>query len=450
MYSDFRSLEAISALVNIILGTITLILASRTKGNNWNELLAAKLLGWYFIFLGISRMSNYLQDYELWIGPATYNTAALPEDTNWLRFNEMLETVSISAAVAIMCSLPLFFPYPFLQSDNGQRIIARFILLFTIIFSGFSIFVPFETIMVRNGIRALPIALWGLVYVRFSMKERTHGAEGARSISSASALLILALIGDYLTDWLYWITSVSKWATSVWVSRVGPEESLTLFFMSFSMVGGIATTCLLAMFVFEGIRTRKEGNSVLASLSFGFFIVGIISWIADVSVHDTLNECIYGICDGLPEEWLIYNTFTNNLAAYLVQPIVLMYVLLNFNLVDTQSDENGAFARAMVIVLVVIASSTIIEMIQSIIPIGEIITSAVLAIGIAAAIGWEKAIMEKFLLKMNSTSLYLDSIGELHEVEFDQASQKAFMTSIITIIVFGFLLSILNAALRLG
>ena len=58
--------------------------------------------------------------------------------------------------------------------------------------------------------------------------------------------------------------------------------------------------------------------------------------------------------------------------------------------------------------------------------------------------------MEKFLLKMNSTSLYLDSIGELHEVEFDQASQKAFMTSIITIIVFGFLLSILNAALRLG
>ena len=120
MYSDFRSLEAISALVNIILGTITLILASRTKGNNWNELLAAKLLGWYFIFLGISRMSNYLQDYELWIGPATYNTAVLPEDTNWLRFNEMLETVSISAAVAIMCSLPLFFPYPFFSHKDSR------------------------------------------------------------------------------------------------------------------------------------------------------------------------------------------------------------------------------------------------------------------------------------------------------------------------------------------
>ena len=450
MYSDFRSLEAISAMVNIILGTITLILASRTKTNAWNELFAAKLLGWYFIFLGLSSMSNYLQGYDLWIGPATYNTTVLPEDTNWLRFNAMLENVSYSAAVAIMCSIPLFFPYPFLQSDNGQRIIALFILLFTLVLSGLSIFFPYEAMRIQSGVRVFPIALLGFVYVRFSIKEQKHGTEGARSISSASALLILAMIGYWLTDWLYWLTSVSTWSTSVWVSRIGPEESLTIFFISTAIAVGTATSCLLAMFVFEGLRTRKRGNSVLSSLSFGFFIVGIISWIADVSVHDTLNECMYGICDGLPEEWLIYNTFTNNLAAYLVQPIVIMYVLLNYNLVDTKSDENGSFARAMVIVLVVIASSTVIEMIQSIIPIGEIITSAVLAIGIAAAIGWEKAIMEKFLLKMNSTSLYLDSIGELHEVEFDQASQKAFMTSIITIIVFGFLLSILNAALRLG
>ena len=49
------------------------------------------------------------------------------------------------------------------------------------------------------------------------------------------------------------------------------------------------------------------------------------------------------------------------------------------------------------LVLVVIVSSTIIEMLQSIIPIGELLTSAFLAIGIAAAIGWEHQIMEQFL-----------------------------------------------------
>ena len=449
MYSDFRSLEAISAMVNIILGTITLILASRTKKNAWNELFAAKLLGWYFIFQGIAMMSNYLQGYELWTGPATYSTAVLPEDTNWLRFNLMLETVAASAATAIVCSIPLFFPYPFLQSDQNQRHISAFILLFTIVFSGFSIFLPFETGVVRRLIYFLSAIILGLVYVRFSIKELKYGESGARSLSSSSGLLILAFFGYNLTDWLYWFTSVGKWSTVVWLSGVDPDSPLTLFFITISMRGALAAS-ILAMFLFEGLRTRKQGNSVLTSLTFGFFIVGIISWIADVSVHDTLNQCMFAVCDGLPEEWLIYNTFTNNLAAYLVQPIVLMYILLNYDLVDTKSDENGSFARAMVIVLVVIASSTVLEMIQSIIPIGEIITSAVLAIGIAAAIGWEKAIMEKFLSGRNSTTTYLESINELNSIEFDQSSKKFFLTSIMTIFVFGFLLSILNAALGLG
>ena len=86
-------------------------------------------------------------------------------------------------------------------------------------------------------------------------------------------------------------------------------------------------------------------------------MVGIISFIADLSIFGVLEDCIYRTCDGLPESWLIYNTFTNTLAGYLVQPIVLMFVLLNYNLVDSGTDENGGYARAMILVLVVIVSS---------------------------------------------------------------------------------------------
>tara|TARA_B100000575_G_C23121500_1_gene649100 strand:+ start:213 stop:1565 length:1353 start_codon:yes stop_codon:yes gene_type:complete len=450
MYSDFRSLEAISAMVNIILGTITLILASRTKKNAWNELFAAKLLGWYFIFMGISMMSNYLQGQELWRGPSTYTFVEASENTKWLRFNQMVENVTFSAAVAIMCSIPLFFPYPFLQSESGERIVSVFILLFTLVVSGFSILFPFETSMVRFGLRIVPLAILGFVYVRFSMKELKYGEEGARSISSSSGLLILAMNANWMTDWLWWITILEKWSTPVWVNSIGPDAPLEIFFIRQSLNLGVTTTCLLAIFFFEAIRTMKKGNSVLSSLSFGFFIVGIISWIADYSILDTLENCIYATCDGLPEEWLIYNTFTNNLARYIVGPIVLMFILLNYDLVDTKSDENGSYARAMVIVLVVIATSTVIEMIQSIIPIGEIITSAILAIGIAAAIGWEKAIMEKFLSTKNSTSNYLMDIKEILHLEFNAQSHKMFMTSIATIMAFTFILSLLNAALGLG
>jgi hypothetical protein len=258
------------------------------------------------------------------------------------------------------------------------------------------------------------------------------------------------MVGYWMTDWLLWITVPEKWSTPVWVNSLGPNLNLNFFFIRQSLVLGVGTCCLLAMFVFEGIRSSRKGNSVLTSLTFGWFIVGIISFIADYSIFDTLEDCIYAVCNGLPEEWLIYNTFTNTLAGYLVQPIVLMYILLNYDLVDSGRDENGTYARAMVIVLVVIVSSTLIEMIQSIIPIGEIITSAVLAIGIAAAIGWEKAIMEKFLAQKNSSAAYLQTINELHDLEFDAYSEKSFAISISTIIIFAFVLSILNAALGLG
>jgi len=450
MYADFRSLEAISALVNIILGVITLILASRTKNNAWNELFAAKLLGWFLIFRGISMFSGYLQGYELWTGPSTYSLYETPQNTRLFRFFQMMENITLCAEIGIMCSIPLFFPYPFLQTENSQRIISGFILLFTIIFSGFFIFFPYEISMIRYGFLAVPIAIWGFTYVRFSIKELRHNNDGARTISSSSGLLILAMIGYWMTDWLLWITIPERWSTPVWVNSIGPDLNLNLFFIRQSLILGVGSCCLLAMFVFEGIRASKKGNSVLTSLTFGWFIIGIISFIADYSIFDTLEDCIYATCDGLPEEWLIYNTFTNTLAGYLVQPIVLMYILLNYNLVDSGRDENGTYARAMVIVLVVIVSSTLIEMIQSIIPIGEIITSAILAIGIAAAIGWEKVIMEKFLETKNSTTAYLQTINEIQDIEINPLSQKSFTISISTIIVFAFILSILNAALGLG
>ena len=72
MYADFASLAAISASVNIILGAIALVLASRTKTNEWSELFAAKLLGWFLVFQGLYMFSGYLQGYDLWTGPSTY------------------------------------------------------------------------------------------------------------------------------------------------------------------------------------------------------------------------------------------------------------------------------------------------------------------------------------------------------------------------------------------
>ena len=450
MYADFRSLEAISASVNIILGAITLVLASRTKNNAWSELFAARLLGWFLVFQGLYMFCGYLQGYDLWTGPSTYGVRSTPDDTPAFRFFLMAENVTLSAGIAVGCAMCFFFPYPFVQNKNSEQIVAVLIVLFTLVFSGFVVFFPYEAGIIRRFFLLVPFVVWGFVYVRFSIKERRHDSDGARAVSAASGLLVLAIIGYWLTDWLLWLTIPEKWSTPVWVSRLGPGVDVSLYLTYMSIALGISTCCLLAMFVFEGLRLPRKGNSVLTTLVFGFFVVGIISFIADLSIFGILEDCIYETCDGLPESWLIYNTFTNTLAGYLIQPIVLMYVLLNFNLLDSDTDENGGYARTMILVLVVIVSSTLIEMIQSIIPIGEIITSAILAIGIAAAIGWEKVIMEKFLAGRNSTVDYLGTIGEIKNIALAENPPLSLKLSIATVFLFTFILALLNAALGLG
>ena len=107
MYADFASLAAISASVNIILGAIALVLASRTKTNEWSELFAAKLLGWFLVFQGLYMFSGYLQGYDLWTGPSTYGVRESPEITPAFRFFQMSANVTMSAGTVSYTHLTL-------------------------------------------------------------------------------------------------------------------------------------------------------------------------------------------------------------------------------------------------------------------------------------------------------------------------------------------------------
>ena len=437
MAADFQSLSAISGMVNSILGVITLILAYRTRNNAWSELLAAKLLGCFLLFHGILMTSGYILQ-------VTDNGSFIFE------FFQTVVNVAHSASIGMACAACLFFPYPFFQKKNAEQIIAVAVLLWTIIVSALVIFIPYEAGTIRYGFWFFPTLVWGFVYVRFSIKELRYDSKDARGISSASGLLILATMAWLFSDWLLWITVMEKFTTPGWISGIPTDKSTLYLLVRQSLIMGVSVGALLTMFFLEGWRVSRHGFSVLSSMVLGFFIVGTISFIVDLSVIDVMENCIYAKCEGFPDSWIVYNTFTNTLTAFLIQPIVLMYIMLNFNLLDVKSGTNGMYAKAMILVLVVIVSSTVIEMIQSIIPIGELLTSAVLAIGIAAAIGWEHVIMEKFLNEKNKTVDYLKTLGEFKSLELIEDSQVTLNLSVIIVLIFGALLAILNGALGLG
>ena len=127
-----------------------------------------------------------------------------------------------------------------------------------------------------------------------------------------------------------------------------------------------------------------------------------------------------------------------------------MFVLLNYSLVDTKTDKNGTLARTMVILMVVIVSSTIIEMLQSIIPVGDIITSGILAIGIAAAIGWEENIMRQLLSFQESVNTYLKELDEIILHDYEPRQVRLFTGIMVIILAYNLLMSILHATLELG
>ena len=66
-----------------------------------------------------------------------------------------------------------------------------------------------------------------------------------------------------------------------------------------------------------------------------------------------------------------------------------MYILLRFNLIEI-NDETKPLAKTMSIVLIVVATSAILELVQSIIPINQMISAALLGIIIALGLGWEE------------------------------------------------------------
>ena len=89
----------------------------------------------------------------------------------------------------------------------------------------------------------------------------------------------------------------------------------------------------------------------------------------------------------------------------IVRPLIAMYILLKFGLFDI-TEENKSTAKIMAVILIVVATSAILELIQSIIPINEMVSAALLGIIIAFGIGWEERSFDK--LVNNRANLRID------------------------------------------
>ena len=208
----------------------------------------------------------------------------------------------------------------------------------------------------------------------------------------------------------------------------------------------LGTGAILILCVGEAWRSFKIGISPFGVLTFVIFIIGFIAGIADYAVLDIVRSCYETSCQDFPAAYSIWYDFTSEALIYLYTPILFMFILLHYDIVDTKRDENRWLIRIIVILMLLIVSSTILELIQSFLPIPDMISSAALAIVVGIFIGWEEKIVSSLIEGSTSIQKIVPDFIEAgsDEKEFDF---KAFNLTFGCITAFIFVVAILFTGL---
>jgi len=173
------------------------------------------------------------------------------------------------------------------------------------------------------------------------------------------------------------------------------------------------------------------------------FVVGVIWYLLTLVNYETAESCILTTCQAWDENFVDWYVFTFQVSKFLFVPLIFMFILLNYNMIDTEAKGSKNITRIMVLLLLLVATSSLIEMIQIILPIPEMITSALFAGGVVLFIGWEERIMDQIITKKSSASESLKELVDMKKLRVEEAEFRFFSISMAAVIGYGLLIAIL-------
>lgn len=442
LYESFNELLPVASVVHIALGVMALILVHRTKGREWNERFAGMLISWMMVMLGIQYVCSTIIDYRVEnLGTGEVSHFNTYGDIFYSAMSYGQSALS-SAFLAIVCILPLIYPYPLIQKDTVLRICTVIILSIALVIIPFDIFTEFTYRGVRNMLMWVGYIVWTPIYLRFLFGEMLYEEKGARAISSVTALLLLGLYGQVYIFWLQDFTGVAtvyfgRWEVEDFVAQSYLSTTLTMFRL------GITGTTLLVIFFGEMWRAFSKGFGAISFVVSLIFVVGVMWYLITLVNFDISDSCVQTICEPWDENFVDWYVFTYQVSKFLGVPLVFMFIVLNYNMVDTDAEESKLITRIMVLLLILVATSSIIEMIQIILPIPEMITSALFAAGVVVFIGWEERIMDQIITETSSAAKSVKELVGVAKIEISEGEFRFFSLSMIFLVVYAVLISLL-------
>jgi len=441
-----ESLAPVAAITDLILGIITIILANRSLNHNSHKRFTAILFGWTFILIGIYYL--LVSIIELKYPDLVFGWAAIQFGLFQPQGIKMYDAIvfmmfGLQTGINIL-TLILAFHLP-LDLASGSRwnsaVIGAlgvycFLVPTMVIFGGFSVNI-IQSIMIFSS-----ALIWLTIYVRCTIDELKNDNQMARSGAQGSGLLLIAFYSPTMIWWLSTVTMYNNtWFSGILASQ--PVEYSFLYLMGVNLiwVAGVAT--ILTLLAGESIRTFRKGSSFTSVIVFIVALIGFINYFIDLALTEILVSCYETECKQLPVAFDIWSTLTIEIISFLFVPILFVYILVQYKLIDTESEKNRGLLRIMILLLLLILSSSFIELVQSLIPVPQMVTASLLAAVVAFFVGWEEKITSWFV---NENEMQMEISGD--EISNESIRRLTIMLS--SWLVFTLIVSWLFASMEVG
>jgi len=442
LYESLNELLPVASVVHIALGFMALVLVHRSSEREWNERFAGLLISWMMVMLGIQYVFSTIIDYRIeQLGTDTVSVFFTYESIfySWMTYGQSALESAFYASIAI---LPLIYPYPLIQKENVLKICTIFVLAVALVMIPVDIFTEFSFRGVKYMFIWTGYIVWTPVYLRFLVGELLYGEKEARAVSSVTALLML---GAFVQSYIFWLQNITGVST-VYYGRWVVEDFVAQTFLSssVSMVQlALSGTTFLVIFIGESWRCMSRGFNTLNALVSLVFVTGVLWYLLTLVNYADAESCVLTSCQAWDENFVDWYVFTFQVARFLGVPLIFMFILLNYNMVDTGAEGSKMITRIMVLLLLLVATSSLIEMIQIILPIPEMITSALFAAGVVVFIGWEERIMDQIITETSSAA---DSVKELigvAEISINDGEYRFFSMAMTAMLCYAVLIAIL-------
>ena len=366
-----ENLLFIGAILSVTLGCLALRLVRRNENLEWNENLAAHLICMMFIAKGLQNAAG-----------GYFNSEGVGSAWQFWRSLMFLLDYFFSATIMMIA---LVYPIPILRTPRqlkiGYGIIAVWMVIRILLVT---LGKPHTVIELAGALYIVCAPIWGSVYIKFRMLNPEHQNEATKHIALVSGLFLTLLFGHI---WMFTPDMLLHNEVFYFMDLWGGTDLTSRTYDYIWQMGQALGIAVGLAILFVEVRQAFRGQtSPMLYIIITYILAGMIRYL--MSSFNTIG--------GVGLSWNddfsllgIWNLLTANLHFTMARPLIAMYILLRYGMFNI-NDSNRATARLMTVMLIVVATSALLELIQTVIPINQMLSAALMGILIAFGVGWEE------------------------------------------------------------